>query len=160
MSSMPTSLPLEVLPQQPVEHAVDPVTVPPVGPPPDALADEADPLRVAHRPLVEAVDLELQPVVVEVEEEMPVEHARSLVRNTTTAATASRSRARPPARYGSTSSWFASSTRKSTSSGRARRMRTLTGPARRRPRAPSGGAGPSRPRRRAGSTRARPPRRR
>src|ERR687884_1680624 len=81
MSSMPTSLPLEILPQQRVEHAVDPVAVPPVGPPPDALADEADPLRVAHRPLVEAVDLELQPVVVEVEEEVPVEHARGLVRN-------------------------------------------------------------------------------
>src|SRR5919198_1694887 len=85
MSSMPTSLPLEVLPQQPVEHAVDPVAVPPVGAPPDTLADEADPLRVAHRPLVEAVDLELQPVVVEVEEEVPVEHPRRLVRNTTTA---------------------------------------------------------------------------
>src|ERR687884_171647 len=79
MSSMPTSLPLEILPQQRVEHAVDPVAVPPVGPPPDALADEADPLRVAHRPLVEAVDLELQPVVVEVEEEVPAEDARRLV---------------------------------------------------------------------------------
>src|ERR687888_2388752 len=85
MSSMPTSLPLEVLPQQPVEHAVDPVTVPPVGAPPDTLADEADPLRVAHRPLVEAVDLELQPVVVEVEEEVPVEHPRRLVRHAATA---------------------------------------------------------------------------
>src|ERR671929_1798334 len=79
MSSMPTSLSLEILPQQPVEHAVDPIAVPPVRPPPDSLADEADPLRVAHRPLVEAVDLELQPVVVEVEEEVPVEHARGLV---------------------------------------------------------------------------------
>src|SRR5205085_11215591 len=64
------SLPLEILPQQPVEHAVDPVAVPPAGTPPDALAAEADPLRVAHRPLVEAVDLELQAVVVEVEEEV------------------------------------------------------------------------------------------
>src|ERR671929_1632750 len=81
MSSMPTSLSLEILPQQPVEHAVDPVAVPPVRPPPDALADEADPLRVAHRPLVEAVDLELEPVVVEVEEEVPVEHPRRLVRH-------------------------------------------------------------------------------
>src|ERR671929_803565 len=80
MSSMPTSLSLEILPQQPVEHAVDPVAVPPVRPPPDALADEADPLRVAHRPLVEAVDLELEPVVVEVEEQVPVEHLRRLVR--------------------------------------------------------------------------------
>src|ERR687885_973961 len=85
MSSMPTSLPLEILPQQPVEHAVDPVAVPPVGPSPNALADEADPLRMAHRPLVEAVDLELQPVVVEVEEEVPVEHARRLVGHPTAA---------------------------------------------------------------------------
>src|ERR671933_308655 len=73
------SLPLQILPQQPVEHAVDPVAVPPVGPPPNALADEADPLRVPHRPLVETVDLELQPVVVEVEDEVSVEHARRLV---------------------------------------------------------------------------------
>src|SRR5436853_6959145 len=80
MSSIGTSLPLEILPQQPVENAVDPVAVPPVRPPPDALAHEADPLRVAHRALVEAVDLELQPVVVEVEEEVPVEHPRRLVR--------------------------------------------------------------------------------
>src|ERR671939_1924633 len=79
MSSMPPSLPLQILPQKPVEHAVDPVAVPLIGAPPDALADEADPLRVAHRPLVEAVDLELQPVVVEVEEEVPVEHPRRLV---------------------------------------------------------------------------------
>src|SRR5438270_2642099 len=73
---------LEILPEQPVEDAVDPVAVPPVRPPPDALANEADPLRVAHRPLVEAVDLELQAVVVEVEEEVPVEHPRRLVRQT------------------------------------------------------------------------------
>src|SRR5437868_11181991 len=73
---------LEILPEQPVEDAVDPLAVPLVRPPPDALADEADPLRVAHRPLVEAVDLELQPVVVEVEEEVPVEHPRRLVGQT------------------------------------------------------------------------------
>src|SRR5437868_9701314 len=71
---------LEILPEQPVEDAVDPVAVPLVGASPDAFTDEADPLRVAHRPLVEAVDLELQTVVVEVEEEVPVEHPRRLVR--------------------------------------------------------------------------------
>src|SRR5437588_41155 len=81
MSSIGTSLPLEVLPQQSVENAVDPVAVPPVRPPPDALAHEADPLRVVHRAFVEAVDLELEPVVVEVEEEMPIEHPRGLVRD-------------------------------------------------------------------------------
>src|SRR5437588_12589415 len=81
MSSIGTSLPLEILPQQPVENAVDPVAVPPVRPPPDALAHEADPLRVAHRAFVEAVDLALEPVVVEVEEEVPVEHPRGLVRD-------------------------------------------------------------------------------
>src|SRR5437588_3383582 len=81
MSSIGTSLPLEILPQQPVENAVDPVAVPPVRPPPDALAHEADPLRVVHRALVEAVDLELEPVVVEVEEEVSVEHPRGLVRD-------------------------------------------------------------------------------
>src|SRR4029079_18788672 len=73
---------LQIFPQQSVEHAVDPVAVPPVRPPPNALADEADPLRVAPRPLVEAVDLQVPPVVVEVEEEVPVEHPRRLVGQT------------------------------------------------------------------------------
>ena len=60
---------------QSVEHAVDPLAVAAVRLPLDALADEARALRVPHRALVEAVDLELEPVVAELVDEVALEEA-------------------------------------------------------------------------------------
>src|SRR5207249_622292 len=71
----------EILPDQAVEHAVHPLAVAVVGLAADSLAHEAGPLGVAQRPLVEAVDLELEPVVTVVEEEVPLEDARRAVRD-------------------------------------------------------------------------------
>jgi hypothetical protein len=45
-----------------------------------ALADESDPLGMANRALVEAVTGELEPVVAELQEQMPLQEARSVVR--------------------------------------------------------------------------------
>src|SRR5260221_7520345 len=45
------------------------------------LADEARPLGVRDRALVEPVDLELEPVVAEVEDQVALEQARCLVRD-------------------------------------------------------------------------------
>src|SRR5581483_4402803 len=70
---------LEVLAHEAEEHAVVPAAVPPVRLPLDALTDEADALGVAHRPLVEAVALELEPVVAEDVEELPLEEPSGLV---------------------------------------------------------------------------------
>ena len=51
----------------------------PVGLALHAFADEAGTLGVLDRSLVEAIDLELETVVVEVDQEMALEDARSLV---------------------------------------------------------------------------------
>src|SRR5581483_6631757 len=56
---------LEVLPSQSEEHPVDPLAVPQIGAALHALAHEAGALCVGDRAVVEAVDLELEPVVVE-----------------------------------------------------------------------------------------------
>ena len=53
--------------------------MPPVGLAADAFAEETGSLRVRDRPLVEAVDLELEPVVAEVLEQVPLELPRRLV---------------------------------------------------------------------------------
>ena len=60
MRSPPTgeSSVAEILTKEPEEHAVDPGAVPPVRLAPHSLADKARSLRMADRPLVEAVDLE------------------------------------------------------------------------------------------------------
>src|SRR5215210_8003326 len=47
----------------------------------DAFAHEACSLGVSHRPFVESVDLELQPVVAELVEEMPLKEPGGLVGN-------------------------------------------------------------------------------
>src|SRR6266540_4581223 len=68
-SSRRTDL-VEVFADQPEEDAVDPLSVAQVGPALYTFSHEADPLGVRDRPLVEAVDLELQAVVVEIEDEV------------------------------------------------------------------------------------------
>src|SRR5205823_3549257 len=70
---------LEVLGKQPVQHAVDPVVVPPVRLSLHAFADVAGALGVADRAIVEAVDLQLEPVVAELLEEVALELARGLL---------------------------------------------------------------------------------
>ncbi len=60
---------------EPVEHAVDPLVVPPVRLSAHALAREARTLCMAHRALVEPVDLHLKPVEVELVEEVPLEES-------------------------------------------------------------------------------------
>src|SRR3954469_9270860 len=64
-------------------HCVLPLAVAHVGAPLDALPDEAHPLRVPDRRLVEAVTRELEAVETELVEEIPHEQARSRVRNAT-----------------------------------------------------------------------------
>ena len=59
--------------------AVSLAPVPQVGAPLHSLADETRPLRVGNRPLVEAVDLELEPVVVEIEDQVPLDQLRRRV---------------------------------------------------------------------------------
>src|SRR5436853_4451538 len=69
---------LQVLAYEPVDHSVDPLAVAVVRLAAYAFLDPARPLGVAHRALVETVDLELQPVVAQVEE-VAVEEPRRLV---------------------------------------------------------------------------------
>ena len=66
---------LEVLGDERVEDAVDPAVAAAVRLPLDALADEARALRVPLRPLVEAVDLELDPVEAELVDQVALEAA-------------------------------------------------------------------------------------
>src|SRR6185312_11986026 len=70
---------LQILSDQPVDHAVDPRAVPVVRLSAYAFADEARALRVPLGPLVEAVDLELQPVKAELVDQVLLEEARRLV---------------------------------------------------------------------------------
>src|SRR5439155_7418586 len=67
---------LEVLADQPEDDAVDPLVVAPVRLAADALLDEAGPLGMALGALVEAVDLELEPVEAELEDQVPLEELR------------------------------------------------------------------------------------
>src|SRR6266511_1636835 len=71
---------LEIFRDQAVHHAVHPLAVALVGLAADALPNEPGPLGVAQGSLVEAVDLELEPVVAQVEEEVALEEARRPVR--------------------------------------------------------------------------------
>ena len=70
---------LQVLGHDRVEHAVDPAVAAAVRLPLDALANEARPLRVPLRPLVEAVDLELDPVEAALVDQVPLEESRRIV---------------------------------------------------------------------------------
>src|SRR6266536_1052917 len=71
---------LEIFRDQAVHHAVHPLAVALVGLAADALPNEPGPLGVAQGSLVEAVDLELEPVVAQLEEEVALEEARRPVR--------------------------------------------------------------------------------
>src|SRR5688500_15791616 len=71
---------LQVLADEPEEHAVDPLAVAPVRLALDAFPKEARAFRVLDGALVETIDLELEPVVVEVEQEVALEESRRLVR--------------------------------------------------------------------------------
>src|SRR4051794_4093745 len=62
-------------------HCVLPLAVAHVGAPLDALPDEAHPLRVSDRRLVEAVTRELEAVEAKLVEEIPHEQARPRVRD-------------------------------------------------------------------------------
>src|SRR3954451_11859032 len=64
---------LEVLPQELEQHRVDPFAVPEVDLAFHALPDEAGTLGVRQGPLVEGGARELDPVVAEVEEHVPLE---------------------------------------------------------------------------------------
>src|SRR5437899_7111729 len=75
----------EVLRQQRVEHGVDPFAVLEVRLPLAALADEAGSLGMRTGALVEGVDLELEPVVAELLEQMTLEQSRRLVGQPTAA---------------------------------------------------------------------------
>ena len=72
----PSGPSLEVFADEPEKDPVHPVAVTPVGLAANTLPLEAGPLEVAEGGLVEAVDLELHPVVVEVEDQMPDEELR------------------------------------------------------------------------------------
>ncbi len=61
------------------ERAVDPAAVTPISLSPHTLAEKADTFGVPLRPIVEPVDLELEPVVAEIQNEMPLQEARGLV---------------------------------------------------------------------------------
>ncbi len=61
------------------ENAVHPLAVAPVRLPLDAFADEAGPLRMLDGALVEPVDLELEPVEVEVEQQMALKETSRVV---------------------------------------------------------------------------------
>src|SRR4051812_42064389 len=66
---------VEVLTRQSEEHGVDPLAVLEIRAPLDALAHVAGPLGVRDRALVEAIDLQLDPVEAEVVEQKPLEQA-------------------------------------------------------------------------------------
>src|SRR5207302_9407855 len=70
---------VQILAKQTEQDAVGPVAVPPVGPALHPLADEADSLGVPKCTLVQAVDLELEPVEPELVEQMKLEQSRRLV---------------------------------------------------------------------------------
>src|SRR5581483_5755647 len=69
---------LEILGHEPVEDAVDPTAVASVRLPAHPFPDEADALGEALRALVEAVDLELEPVVAEHAEQLVAQEPRRL----------------------------------------------------------------------------------
>ena len=70
----------EILADEPEQDAVGPLAVAPVRLALHPFADEADPLGVGDRALVEAVDLQLQPVEAELEQEVALELSRGLLR--------------------------------------------------------------------------------
>jgi hypothetical protein len=70
---------LEVLGDDGEQHAVDPAVPMPVRLALDALADEAGALGVPERALVEAVDLELQPVEAPLPDELVLEQPGGVV---------------------------------------------------------------------------------
>src|SRR5260221_4289604 len=76
---------LEILPQQCEQDGVLPGAVTEVRLALHALADEADALGMADRCLVEAVTRELQPVVPELEQQVPLEQTGGLVGDSLTA---------------------------------------------------------------------------
>jgi phosphoribosylformylglycinamidine synthase II len=73
---------VEIFPYQRVERPIDPIAVAPVRLPTHTLEPEAGALRMPLRPLVEPVDLELEPVVAEILNEMALQVARRLVGHT------------------------------------------------------------------------------
>src|SRR5262249_2411737 len=83
MRDSPTFLPvrLDVLAEEAEEDAVDPPPVPPVRAAADALAHEAGSFRVPDPAFVEPVALDLEPVVGEVEKEVPLQEPRRPVRD-------------------------------------------------------------------------------
>jgi hypothetical protein len=70
--------------KEPEQNRVLPLAVTQIRLPLDALLHVPDPLRVCDRALVEAVDLQLDPVEPEVDQEVPLELAGRLVAETTT----------------------------------------------------------------------------
>ena len=70
---------LEIISHEREERAVGPGAVTPVGLSPQAFAQKANALGVPLRPPVEPVDLELEPVVAEIPNEMALQQARRLV---------------------------------------------------------------------------------
>src|SRR2546429_1523503 len=71
---------LEILAHQAVDHTVDPFVVAPVRLAAHAFAKEARTLGMLLRALVEAVDLELEPVEAEVEEQVALKELRRFIR--------------------------------------------------------------------------------
>ena len=72
---------LEILGDEPVQDAVDPLVVAPVGLAANTLAREAGALGVAHRALIEGVDLELDAMEAQLVQKMALELPRGLVRD-------------------------------------------------------------------------------
>src|SRR2546428_14119963 len=66
---------IEVLADEPVDDAVDPLVVAPVGLAADALEHEPRALRVDPGPLVEPLHLELEPVAAKIEDQATLEEA-------------------------------------------------------------------------------------
>jgi phosphoribosylformylglycinamidine synthase len=69
----------EIISHEREQRTIGPDAVSPVGLTPDAFVLETDTLRVSLRTLVEAVDLELEPVVAEILKEMALQLARRFV---------------------------------------------------------------------------------
>jgi hypothetical protein len=70
---------VEIISHEREERAVGPGAVTPVGPSPHALVQKADALGVSLRPFVETVDLELEPVVAEIPNEMALQQSGRVV---------------------------------------------------------------------------------
>ena len=70
---------VQIITHQRVQRGVCPVTVAPIRLAAHALPCEADTLGVPLRPLVEVVDLELEPVIAELQHEVALQQARCLV---------------------------------------------------------------------------------